>query len=251
MRFAVTIEYDGTDYHGWQLQSELPTVQGAVEETLERLFGSPVRVHGAGRTDSGVHALGQAAHFDATWAHSTDDLLKACNALLPDDIVFRTVRTVDDDFHARHSAVTKTYAYRIYQSDIRSPVSRRYAWHVRSPLSVDAMNAGAGRILGVHDFATFGQATDGTPSTEREMLKAEWRTESDFVIFAICGTGFLRYMVRSLVGTLVQVGTGKISPADFADALDARTRSAAGPTAPPQGLFLESVTYRRQRETDV
>ncbi len=247
-KFAAVIEYDGTDYYGFQLQKDVPTIQGAVETALEKILGKPTRVYGAGRTDSGVHAKGQVAHFFADWSHEVPDLRRACNAVLPPDVILRRLEQAADDFDARHSALLKTYRYRVLNEKTRSPLKRLYSWHVSSPLDIVNMNAAAGRLLGTHDFAAFGSPTGGTPLTIREMKKAQWDgAGSDRTIcFTITGTGFLKYMVRSIVGTLVFVGKGKISVERFVEILNSRDRSQAGPTAPPHGLCLMSVDYGKK-----
>ncbi|MFH0823041.1 MAG: tRNA pseudouridine(38-40) synthase TruA, partial [Pseudomonadota bacterium] len=237
-------------YHGWQLQKDLPTIQGEVEKALQRILVSPTRVYGAGRTDAGVHAIGQVAHFVTQWSRSSAELMRAVNAVLPKDIVVRELHPVEPDFHARHSAHCKTYKYHILNRPIRSAIQRAYSWHLPNELDINAMEAASGHLLGSHDFRTFGQPTDGTPSTVREMLRAHWVLEQPDgrLTFTITGTGFLRYMVRSIVGTLVLVGRGAISESDFMRFLASCDRSLAGPTAPPHGLFLESVEYSRPIE---
>jgi len=239
------VEYDGTNYHGWQLQKGVPTIQGSVEQALERILGIPTRVHAAGRTDAGVHAKGQVMHFYAAWSRSPQELERACNALLPGDIAVRGLRAAPETFHARHSARAKTYVYHILNEQPRSPLQRLYALHVPNRLDLEAMREAAAHLEGTHDFATFGSATEGTPSTVRKVLETNWErsaTES-IVIFSIRGSGFLRYMVRSLVGTLLRVGAGKMDPSTFQEILRSCDRSRSGPTAPPQGLFLVSVEY--------
>ena len=261
-KFRVILEYDGTLYHGWQFQKGLATVQGCVEQTLERILGTPTRVYGSGRTDAGVHARGQVAHFVADWSHSPGDLHRACNALLPPDVSVRSVAPVADDFHARHSASAKTYSYRILNRPYRSALLRSISWHVPGKLDDSLMNQAASVLVGSHDFASFGSPTDGTSSTVRRILAAQWVRDSaaQTLVFTIRGTGFLRYMVRCLVGTMVPVGRGKITPTDFGGILESRDRARAGPSAPPQGLCLESVEYAsadgtiwssRQEETPV
>jgi len=244
-KFKAVVEYDGTAYHGWQLQKDLPTIQGQLEKALERILGTSIRVHGAGRTDAGVHAVGQVAHFIADWSHPSADLLRACNAVLPQDITVRSVEHAADDFHARHSALSKAYVYRILNVPLRSPLLRLYSWHVPYPLDSGLMQAATTHLVGSHNFAAFGAATDGTPSTVREVLHARWDIDQDdgLIQFTICATGFLRYMVRSLVGTLVFVGRKKIRPEEFFQILESRDRSKSGPTAPPHGLCLKSVEY--------
>lgn len=244
-RFAAVLEYDGTNYHGWQLQKDIPTVQGALEEALGHILGRPTRVCGAGRTDAGVHAVGQVAHFEADWTSDPVALQRACNALLPPDIAVRRMSRAAAQFHARHSAASKTYIYTIFNSALRSPMLRWFAWHVPYALDLSRMNEAAAHLAGTHDFAAFGSPTDGTPSTTRTILDALWASDDTegLITFTISGTGFLRYMVRSIVGTLVQVGNGKITPALFADILQSRDRSRAGPTARPHGLCLHRVDY--------
>ncbi len=247
-KFMAVVEYDGTAYHGWQLQKAIPTVQGSIESALGRILGTPTRVHGSGRTDAGVHALGQVAHFSANWSRPVEELKKGCNALLPPDIIVRRLGPVSEDFHARHSAHSKTYLYKILNFPLRSPLSRLYSWHVPYELDLAAMDRASEYLIGTHDFSTFGSLTDGTPSTVRRMMEAGWSRDEalGLICFTICGTGFLRYMVRSIVGTLVQVGAGKVSVPEFEAVLRYCDRSRSGPAAPPHGLYLQSVTYERE-----
>jgi len=247
------VEYDGTLYHGWQLQPGLPTVQGELEKVLWRLSGKLIRVHGAGRTDAGVHALGQVAHFQTDWSGTSDQLQRACNALLPKDVLIRCLEPVHSEFHARHSALSKIYRYRIMNQPLRSCFSRNYAWHIHEYLDADKMNEAANHLLGSHDFAAFGSPTDGTDSTVREIFAARWERERDdsgFLQFTVRGSGFLRHMVRSIVGTLVMVGRGKITQQDLKAILISRDRSNAGQTAPAHGLFLDRVLYREDPSSD-
>jgi tRNA pseudouridine38-40 synthase len=251
-KFMAVVEYDGTCYHGWQLQNDVPTIQGTMESALERILGTPTRVHGAGRTDAGVHAVGQVAHFDAKWLRPVSDLQRACNALLPPDIVIRHLQPAAEDFHARHSARWKRYEYRILNTALRSPLQRLHAWHIPHLLDLGAMQQAARHLLGPHDFSAFGSPTDGTPSTIREVLESRWDAlQCDgMIIFTIRATGFLKYMVRSIVGTAVMVGKGKISAADFEEIIASRNRSRSGPTAPPHGLCLVAVDYGPCRGED-
>jgi tRNA pseudouridine38-40 synthase len=250
MNYKVVVEYDGTLYHGWQVQRGVLTIQGRMEDALGRILRRPTRVHGAGRTDAGVHAVGQVAHFFADWPHSAADLQRACNALLPPDITITSLQPNDDDFHARFSAKSKTYMYTILNKPLRSPLGRLYSWHVPQPLDIKGLNDAADHLKGSHDFAAFGSPTDGTSSTVREIFEAAWSegVPPGILQFTIRGTGFLRYMVRSLVGTLVLVGRAKISPDDFHGILISCDRSKSGPTAPARGLCLHSVDYEARWE---
>lgn len=244
-KFRAVVEYDGTRYHGWQWQKDVPTVQEAMEKALGRILGAAPRVIGAGRTDAGVHAEGQVIHFEARWLRTPAELMRGWNALLPSDIVIRGLYSASDAFHARHSARSKTYRYTVRNQILRSALSRLYAWHVPTALDVALMNQAASHLVGVHDFAAFGQPTDGTPSTVRHVLAAGWEPDGDegHISFTIVATGYLRYMVRSIVGTLVLVGRGKRSPEEFGTILGSRDRSRSGPSAPPHGLRLVSVDY--------
>jgi tRNA pseudouridine38-40 synthase len=244
-KFMAVVEYDGTAYHGWQLQKNLPTIQGRIEMALERILGTPTRVHGSGRTDAGVHAVGQVAHFVASWSRSVEELKRGCNALLPPDITICRLEPASEDFHARHSAHSKTYVYKILNLSLRSPLNRLYSWHIRHELDFLSMKEAAEYLVGTHDFAAFGAPTEGTPSTVRRMLEAGWQRDEalGLVCFTIRGTGFLRYMVRSIVGTLALVGSGKMTASEFEAILKSCDRSRSGPAAPPHGLYLQSVSY--------
>jgi tRNA pseudouridine38-40 synthase len=244
-KFKAILEYDGAAYHGWQLQKDAPTVQGAVEEALGRIIGAHVRVVGAGRTDAGVHAEGQTIHFCAEWTHETGNLLKGLNALMPPDVAALSLDIAPDDFHARHSAKLKTYRYEVLCRSIRSPLRRGRAWHVARPLDVSLMNTAASFLVGVHDFAAFGRPTDGTPSTVRNVTSAKWSFDPSCGVarFTVTGSGFLRKMVRSVVGSLIEVGLGRVPPEHVAETLRSKDRSKAGTTAPAHGLFLQEVLY--------
>ena len=241
-RVKAVIAYEGTDFLGFQRQAQGPTVQGVLEEVLAEIAGHGVRVLGAGRTDAGVHAEGQVVAFDLAWRHSLDDLRNALNALLPRSIAVLEVAWAPEGFHPRFDAVSRTYRYRVFNRPVRSPFEERFAWHVPEPLDVERMNLAAALFVGVHDFASFGQPTQGE-ATVREVYRARWERRGDLVLFEVEANGFLRGMVRSLVGTLVDVGRGRLVPADVERILQARDRSAASATAPPQGLFLVHVRY--------
>ncbi len=244
-KLKAVVEYDGSNYHGWQLQPNATTVQGEIEIALSRIFRERIVVFGAGRTDAGVHAIGQVIHIEVPWKHSTDNLKKALNSLLPDDICILGVSTAQDDFHARHSAISKTYRYQILNQQTRSPLKRLYFWEIAYPLDLGKLQEASKLLVGINDFSSFGAPTSGTPSTVRKIYEAFWEKDDvgNTFSFTITGSGFLRFMVRSLVGTLVRVGLGKITVGDFADIFRACDRSKAGPIARPQGLFLVTVEY--------
>lgn len=238
------IEYEGTDFHGWQKQPDQRTVQGVIEEVLEKLLGHRVRLIGASRTDSGVHALGQVANFKTTSKFPVLELKRALNALLPEDVAVLEVKEVPLDFHARFWAKSKVYEYKIFQRETRSPFVRRHYWHLPEELDLERMEKCCRLILGAHDFSSFRLSGSDSKNPVREMLKAEvQRRTSQELVFVFEATGFLRGMVRSLVGTLVDVGRGKLTPEQFKEILYARDRSKASPTAPPQGLYLVEVKY--------
>jgi len=239
----LTIAYDGTGFVGWQRQESGDSIQGLIEDALATIEGHVVTLPGAGRTDAGVHALAQVASARIGAALDDSTLTRALNAHLPPAIRVDGVETVPDDFHARFSATGKTYEYRVWNGPAMPPFMRLYAWHVPQPLDVAKMNAASRAIVGEQDFAAF-QGTGGrTHSTVRRVTSAEWRANGAAVTFAICGQGFLRHMVRSLAGTLIEVGHGRRPVDDLARLVAAPERSDAGRTAPPHGLFLVSVLY--------
>lgn len=239
----LTVAYDGTRLVGWQRQGEGASVQGLLEEALARLERAPVSVQGAGRTDAGVHALGQVASVRVTFEHDTATVARALNAQLPPDVRVLLIEEVDAAFHARFSARLKTYRYQIRNGAIVSPFEHAYVWHVPERLDVAAMQEAAAMFVGTHDFAAFRSVGGETASTVRTVTRSAWREESGLLAYEISGTGFLRHMVRALVGTLVEVGRGWRPPAGMAALLQGGVRGDAGPTAPPQGLFLVSVDY--------
>jgi tRNA pseudouridine38-40 synthase len=245
MRVRVIVAYDGTDYSGFQRQDNAVTVQEALEAALAQVSGldrSAVAILAAGRTDAGVHALGQVVAFDTAWRHGLGDLHRALNAVLPADIAVLKVEETTSDFHPRYDARSRRYRYSIYNTSIRSPLERRYSLHVAAPLDVEAMQRAAQLLVGERDFATFGQPPQGD-NTVRQVLEAEWGGETPRLHFDIEANGFLYRMVRSIVGTLFQVGRGERDVEAFEAALAARDRDQAGPTAPPQGLCLVKVRY--------
>jgi tRNA pseudouridine38-40 synthase len=239
----LTVAYDGTGYVGWQRQDTGESIQGLIEGALSKIEGGGVTLHGAGRTDAGVHALGQVA--SARLAAALDDatLGRALNANLPSAIRVLDVATAAEDFHARFSASAKTYEYRIWNAPVVPPFVRLYTWHVPQPLDLARMHAASAAIAGEHDFAAFQGSGSTTHSTIRRIVSAGWRAEGSAVTFDISGEGFLRHMVRSLVGTLVEVGYGRRPIDDVARLLRTPRREDAGRTAPACGLFLVRVEY--------
>lgn len=242
MRVRAVVAYDGTDYQGSQRQANGPTVQEALEAALAQVTQEERAIVMAGRTDSGVHATGQVIAFDTEWRHPLATLQRALNAVLPPDIAVRTLGEAAADFHPRYDARSRHYRYTIYNHPVRSPLHRRTSLHVPQSLDVEAMEQAARQLVGEHDFATFGQPPHGD-NTVRRVLQAEWSGRAPWRTFDVEATAFLYRMVRSLVGTLLQVGKGRMTVDEFAQAMAARDRSQAGPTAPPQGLCLIEVNY--------
>ncbi len=248
--FKLTIAYDGTDFHGWQMQANKPTIQGEIVSVLQQLTQEKIILHGAGRTDAGVHALGQVASFRTRSGLSAQEFQRALNALLPPTIRIVGAEEVGPDFNARWSARGKTYRYRLYRGKVVPPAIWRYVLHYPFPLDEDAMRDAAARFVGVHDFASFAASTgseddDKERSTEREIYSTELaRTpDNEELVFTVRGRSFLRYMVRKMVGTLLDVGRGKLTPADIERLYELRDRSKSGPTVPPQGLVMVEVQH--------
>ncbi|RLD00479.1 MAG: tRNA pseudouridine(38-40) synthase TruA [Chloroflexi bacterium] len=242
MRVRAVVAYDGTDYGGSQRQTNAPTVQAALEAALAQVTQEEITILAAGRTDAGVHAAGQVIAFDTTWRHDLDDLQRALNAVLPSDVAVLGVALAAPDFHPRYDAHSRHYRYTLYNAPVRYPLNRRYSLHVNGALNVAAMQQAARYLVGEHDFATFGQPPQGRV-TVRRVLAAEWGGKPPHLKFDIKANAFLYRMVRSIVGTLLQVGRGKIGVEEFAAALAAADRRRAGPTAPPHGLCLIEVRY--------
>jgi len=284
----LTLSYDGTRFVGWQRQAEGESIQGLLEDALARFEGAAVTVHGAGRTDAGVHALGQVASVGLTCSHSLEALLRGLNASLPPELRVVGVEEAPSGFHARFSARSKTYRYQIRNASIVSPFELADVWHVPEPLDVDAMQAAAAALVGTHDFAAFASAGGETKDTTRTITRSEMRIldhqppttihqppttihqpsttihqpstaihqpsptihqpsttihQPGLLSYEVAGTGFLRYMVRAIVGTLVEIGRGRRPPTSIAPLIAGGTRADAGATAPPHGLFLVRVDY--------
>jgi tRNA pseudouridine38-40 synthase len=246
--FKLIIAYDGTDFHGWQIQSNKPTIQGEIVNVLRRITQENVQLHGAGRTDAGVHAFGQVGSFRTQSALSAGEFQRALNALLPPAIRIVAAEEVGPDFHARWSARGKIYRYRIYRGRVVPPMLWRYVLHYPFPLDEDSMRIAASRYVGPHDFAAFAASTgseddDKERSTVREIYSSELvrREDGEELVFTVRGRSFLRYMVRKMVGTLLDVGRGKLKPDDINRLYELKDRSKSGPTVPPQGLCMVSV----------
>jgi tRNA pseudouridine38-40 synthase len=248
--FKLTIAYDGTDFHGWQVQANKPTIQGEIVNVLQRLTQEKIVLHGAGRTDAGVHALGQVGSFRTQSHFSAEEFQRALNALLPPAIRIAGSEEVGPDFNARWSARGKIYRYRLYRGKVVPPMIWRYVLHYPFPLDEEAMRDAAARFVGMHDFASFAASTgseddDKERSTEREIYSTDLvRTpDNEELVFTVNGRSFLRYMVRKMVGTLLDVGRGRLSPADIERLFELRDRSKSGPTVPPQGLVMVEVQH--------
>ncbi len=249
MRFCAEVEYDGTNYYGFQRQREEPTIQYELEQAIAKVSGSNIAIDFAGRTDSGVHALGQVIAFDLDWNHTPEDLFRAMNAKLPEAIALRNLSSAGEDFHPRYDARKRVYEYNIYNSPVRSPHQRLYSWHVKRSLNVETMNVAAHQIIGAHDFSTFGSPPQGSNAV-REVFSAKWRQLDDLLVFRIAANAYLKRMVRSLVGTMKIVGEGSWTAAKFERAFRSADREFAGKPAPACGLFLMSVSYEADKLGD-
>ncbi len=242
MRVKATVAYDGTDYWGFQWQTNVPTVQAALEEALERLTQSSLRILAAGRTDAGVHAKGQVIAFDTVWRHGLAKLERAMNAVLPPDVAVRDLVQVRPDFHPRFDARSRLYRYTLYNAPVRSPLVRRNSLYLAGPLDLQAMKEAAALAVGEHDFAAFGRPTQGEV-TIRRVIAVDWTVEAPWWFFDIEANAFLYRMVRSIVGTLLLVGQGRLSSREFEAILASRDRRQAKQTAQAQGLCLIQVKY--------
>jgi len=243
------LSYDGSEFAGWQVQPDAPTVQGTLASAIGRITGEKVLPQGSGRTDAGVHALAQVVTFVTESSVPTANFVKALNDILPGSVRVLEVEEAAADFHARHSARAKTYRYRIYRPDICPPFLARYVWHYPYPLDEAEMSAAAVRVEGEHDFTSFAavdpeRGREGTSvSNVRRIFSSGWERQRDEFVYTVKGSGFLHHMVRNLVGTFILVGKGTLQPEDLTGILEARNRSAAGATAPASGLYLVNVEY--------
>lgn len=239
----LTIAYDGTEFHGWQAQPGLSTVQGELETALARLFNHEVAVNGSGRTDAGVHAHGQVANVHTIRTMDTGSVLKGSNGLLPSGIRVLAVEDVEESFHARMSARSKTYEYHIWRKHIVSPFQCRYVYKYPYAMNSDAVDAAGMRLLGTHDFTSFCAKDTVIENRVRTIFDIHWRRADDEWIFCIRGSGFLQRMVRTIVGTLLYIGQGRFQPDCIPAILEAKDRNLAGPSVPAKGLHLVRVEY--------
>ena len=239
----LTLAYDGTEFHGWQVQPELRTIQGELGTALQKLFNHEVHVIGSGRTDAGVHAHAQVASVQTIRAIDTGAVLHGANALLPKQIRILRVDEAGLDFHPRRSARAKTYEYRIWRENVVSPFHCRYVLPFRQPLDEEALDRGTSHFIGSHDFTSFCSTTIEIENRVRTIFEASWDRNSTVWTFRIRGSGFLKYMVRTITGTLLEVGQGRIGPEDIPLIFEERDRRLAGPSLPACGLHLISVEY--------
>lgn len=243
VRYRAIVEYDGTDFVGYQLQARGRTVQGELERAIACVTRCEARVTGAGRTDAGVHATGQVIAFDVSWRHETPDLLRALNAVLAGDVAVKTLEVAEPTFHPRYDAIRRQYRYTVMTAATRSPTTRRYAHHERERLSVEAMQAGCQWLVGNKDFRAFGRPPHGA-STLRWVTQAEWRRDGDNrLLFEISANAFLYRMVRNIVGTLLRIGRGELPAEHVRGLIETGDRRGAGPAAPAQGLCLVKIDY--------
>jgi tRNA pseudouridine38-40 synthase len=244
----LVLAYDGSEFSGWQVQPDAPTVQETLARAIERLTGEKLLPQGSGRTDAGVHALAQVATFATASPIPVENLPSALNGILPASVRVLEAGEMPADFHARKSARAKTYTYRMYRGAICPPFLARYVWHYPYPLDEAAMGRAAGRIIGEHDFTSFAAVDPERGRAEgasnvRQIFGSEWRRDGEEFAYTVRGSGFLHHMVRNLVGTFLLVGKGSLAAEDVSRILQERKRSAAGATAPATGLYLVRVEY--------
>ena len=239
----MVLEYDGTNYCGFQTQKNGITIQSVLEKSFEKILGKRIPIIASGRTDAGVHAVGHAFNIKAPFPMDDGRLLMGINSILPKDIAVKSVKTVDNAFHARKDAKWKKYRYVIINSKIPSPLQARTSWRVPVPLDLKSMQKAATYIVGKHDFRSFMGKRSSVKTTVRNIISLSVKKTGDRLVVEIVGNGFLKYMVRIIVGTLIEVAKGSLSPADVKKILTANDRTVAGPTAPPHGLCLIEVGY--------
>jgi tRNA pseudouridine38-40 synthase len=243
VNIKLTIEYDGTNYHGWQVQAKGETVQAVLERAVSTFLGKPTRITGSGRTDAGVHALGQVANFFCEQEPDLHRLRRGLNALTPDDITIKAVEVVPDSFDARRDGRSRVYQYRILNRPSPSPFFLKYAWHVHDAFDVEVMQEAIRCLEGEHDFSSFRAAGCDAAHPIRTVYRVSLDERDELLVFTIEARAFLRHMVRNIVGTLVEVGRAGRSPKSFSELLESQDRTKAGPTAPAHGLFLIEVKY--------
>jgi len=243
MNIKLTIQYDGTAYHGWQIQAEDITVESELTKALERVTGEKIKLNGCGRTDSGVHAMSYVCNFHTDSQIPVERYPYALNTYLPDDIVCKAAQPVNDDFNANRSAKSKRYIYRIYNNDIPDAFLARYTWQYKYALDVNQMREAAKAFIGEHDFVGFASSGFSVKTTVREIYSLDVTQENDVITIDVCGNGFLYNMVRIIAGTLVYVGSGKIEASEMEEIINSKCRERAGITAPPHGLCLKEVYY--------
>jgi len=242
--FKMIVEYDGTAYCGWQRQENGLSIQQALEEAIELITGEKVSVIGSGRTDAGVHALNQVAHFKSNSTLPLDNIYRGLNSVLPDDIVIKEMKEVPEDFHALRDVKSKIYVYKICNQRLRPALGRNYFWHVRYPLNMEFMREATKYIIGTHDFSSFCAANTQVKDRVRTILDIDIRKNEEGIIEVdVVAHGFLKYMVRNIVGTLVEIGRGKWEPEEMKRILESKDRKIAGATAPAYALFLKEVKY--------
>lgn len=253
-RIRLDLAYDGTTFGGWQRQKQTdkpspPTIQESLERAVSRLFNTRIRVVGSGRTDAGVHALRQVAHFDCDYGNFNSDLVYKINCLTPIDLAVKRAYLAPPDFHAQRSAISKTYRYVILNSHRPSPFRHRFSHWVRLPLDLDFLNECSLAIIGEHDFLSFKTRGTELKSTVRRIERAQWQRKGHLLIFTIQGSGFLKQMVRNIVGTLIDLNLRGLPSSHFSEILRALDRKSALTTAPPQGLFLTQVKYPEELDS--
>lgn len=241
----LSIQYDGTDYHGWQIQKNAVSIQEIIEKALSDLTGENIRVTGCGRTDSGVHALSYTCNFFSQTRIPAEKIPFALNHRLPDDIICKNAVCVSELFHSKNSAVSKTYIYKIYNADFPDVFSQKYSWHIKGGLNVENMKKAAQHFIGEHDFIGFASTGFSVKTTVRTIYSLDIDTDGNNIIISVTGNGFLYNMVRIIAGTLVFVGQGKINHDDIPAIINSKDRTRAGITAPANGLFLKEVFYEK------
>jgi len=243
-RFKFIVAYDGTNYHGFARQKNALTVQEVLEGAISSILQKPIEVVGSGRTDTGVHAKGQCCIFNAETSIEVQNLARAINSKLPSDIVIKDVQIAADDFHPRYAAKNKTYRYQILNSDTRDPFIDKYAYFYPYPLDIERMQEAATYMIGEHDFNCFCSAGGGAHSTVRIIYDLKIIKQDELILIDVCGNGFLYNMVRIIVGTLLKIGSQKLSANDIENIIKSKNRALAGPTAPPEGLTMLEIVYK-------